>query len=199
MKNRITKTLEWKECGLNINIGHNTLYGGETEKSKRDREYIVDKINSADRQEAVQAAEFMINNLIRYAETKNKYITRAGYEAIQRNWRTIWENSSCMDTEKRKKARDYLLKEHKRIDGLIYSKEELPEIVSGSNIPDVILLGYDSPAKHPEITAKPEQMIIPARQEQPQFEPLHKGWFSQFKSKISKKFVPLYRKAFNQI
>jgi len=112
-----------------MNLNYNTLYGGKGEQSIKDRKHILDRVNSPNNYQAVDWAEFMVDNLVDYADN-GKHITRKGYEEIRENWKTIWQNSSDMDVDKRRIAESYLLKERERIEGLILEEKILQEDLS---------------------------------------------------------------------
>lgn len=83
-------------------------------KSKYDRDYIVNGINSDKKVVAERTSNFMIDNILRYSNEKIS-LTKEGYIAIQQNWEAIKQNSTYRDKELTL-ARNYLLQEHKRLE-----------------------------------------------------------------------------------
>ena len=102
------------EYGLEKLVGKkdSQIYDFKMEKSKKDRKYILDKVNNDDKQISRSACNSMIRHLIRYGEN-NLHLSREGYKEINNNWKKIQSNNDYDDNTKRK-VEYYLLKEYGR-------------------------------------------------------------------------------------
>ena len=96
-------------------------HGGESPEYWQN--YISLRINSSNEETSRKAANFMIENVLRY-HNEDKILTREGYTEIRKNWNKIIQNST-IDKEKLKKAQNALLVQYHRLETKAEKEPEL--------------------------------------------------------------------------